>query len=58
MPKLVRTEQEIEQITRDTYESLMPGQQWADLAPDAVFNKEFFIRWTRVALSAARDSDG
>lgn len=57
MPKLVRTEQEIEQITRDTYETLMPGHKWDDLAPDAVFNKEFFIRWTRVALSAARDSD-
>lgn len=55
MEKLTYSEQEIEQIAKDTYEALLPGNEWAQLKPDAIFDKDFFIRWTRVSLSVARD---
>lgn len=51
------SEQEIEQIARETYEAVLPGFDWNNIKPDAVFDRAFFIRWTRTALSVARDLD-
>jgi len=55
--KLVYSESEIEQIAKDTYETVLPGFDWNAIKPDSIFDREFFIRWTRTVLSVAKDLD-
>jgi hypothetical protein len=57
MSKLTYSEAEIEQIAKDTYETVLPGFDWNAIKPDSIFDREFFIRWTRTVLSVAKDLD-